>query len=348
MTTGATDKKQISLIVGIVLSALIALAAVFGYDVTVVAPREQAANALSEQIVLDQAQQATLDLLGQAGGSRAVGDTNFTNLVASGDLTVGGAVAVTGAVTAASFTSQSLTTAGNIAADTGTYTTSLIAGAFTANTGTYTTSVSAGALTATSAAIGGGFGATGCTLSSAGVIQCDGAMTIGGAAVITGATTFQGAMNVNANGDFDSVSIAGNLDLTTVNNTGANPVTVNDNLVITGTVAVNGAATVTGTLTANTFLVLTKAGDVTVTDGSIITPTASYQPITAGAAVGTDLIAVLSSGTLLRLVNVGSNTITITDTGTLKLAGNIALGQYDSLLLLSDGTNWVQMGTSDN
>jgi len=45
---------------------------------------------------------------------------------------------------------------------------------------------------------------------------------------------------------------------------------------------------------------------------------------------------------------VGSNTITLTDTGTLKLGGNAALGQYDSITLLSDGTNWIQVSKADN
>jgi hypothetical protein len=56
-----------------------------------------------------------------------------------------------------------------------------------------------------------------------------------------------------------------------------------------------------------------------------------------------------TAGDVLTLVNIGSNAITITDTGTLKLSGNAALGQYDSVTLLSDGTNWIQVAPeSDN
>ena len=48
------------------------------------------------------------------------------------------------------------------------------------------------------------------------------------------------------------------------------------------------------------------------------------------------------------MVNNSNTTITISDTGTLKLSGNIALGQYDTLVLISDGTNWVQLATTNN
>ena len=65
------------------------------------------------------------------------------------------------------------------------------------------------------------------------------------------------------------------------------------------------------------------------------TPTSPYM--TAGTA-----------GDLVYIINTGSNTITITDTGTLKLSGNAALGQYDTLLLWSDGTNWIEVAQADN
>ena len=48
------------------------------------------------------------------------------------------------------------------------------------------------------------------------------------------------------------------------------------------------------------------------------------------------------------LTNVGSQTITITDTGTTVLSSNAVLGQYDVLELMFDGTNWLQVGKTDN
>ncbi len=53
------------------------------------------------------------------------------------------------------------------------------------------------------------------------------------------------------------------------------------------------------------------------------------------------LVALLSA-------TVGAQTITISDTGTLKLTGDLALGTADTLRLLSDGTNWYQISTANN
>ena len=82
-----------------------------------------------------------------------------------------------------------------------------------------------------------------------------------------------------------------------------------------------------------------------------MTPAGSYQPLTSASNVGTSSIAGCAAGTTgetVDLVNGGSNTITFTDTGTLKLSGNAALGATDVLGLRCDGTNWVQRFKSDN
>ncbi len=90
------------------------------------------------------------------------------------------------------------------------------------------------------------------------------------------------------------------------------------------------------------------ANDV-VTDGETIAPIAFVQPISSTAAVGAAIATTgRNTGDLLLLYNTGSNTITITDTGNIVLAGNAALGQYDTLLLIFDGTRWVQISKADN
>jgi len=80
------NKDAWSKVVSIVIMAAIALAAVFGYNVSVVQP------------MVAQVAQNTADLYGSPaqGGGRAVGDTNFTNLVTTGDTTVGGNLNVAG------------------------------------------------------------------------------------------------------------------------------------------------------------------------------------------------------------------------------------------------------------
>ena len=89
---------------------------------------------------------------------------------------------------------------------------------------------------------------------------------------------------------------------------------------------------------------------ITMTQDKVLDTTGTFTRLTAAGAVSTSgaSIEVEPAGTLLILVNIGSNTITFTETGTLKSAGNIALGALDSATLLSDGTNWYQISASNN
>lgn len=89
---------------------------------------------------------------------------------------------------------------------------------------------------------------------------------------------------------------------------------------------------------------------LTLTSGSTLNATGTYQRITAAGAIYTagTAITVKPAGTVLTLVNSGSNTITFTETGTLISAGNLALGANDAVTLFSDGTNWTQVSASNN
>ena len=140
---------------------------------------------------------------------------------------------------------------------------------------------------------------------------------------------------------------------TTGNATVGGALSVVGNGSVGGTLATTGASTAasytaTGKVQAGTFIASTVANTITVTADGTITPTGSLQPITAAGAVGTSNLVVLPNGTVLMLVNVGSNAITITDTGTNVLSGNIALGTGDTLTLQSNGVNWYQLATSNN
>ena len=116
------------------------------------------------------------------------------------------------------------------------------------------------------------------------------------------------------------------------------------------TVAATGAVSATGNIGVGAFIVQTKQGTVTVTAGGVITPTGTYQPITAGGAVSTTLVTTktLSTGTVVRLINVGSQAITLgnyktANYDTMRLNADLVLGQYDSAALQFDGTYWVQI-----
>lgn len=89
---------------------------------------------------------------------------------------------------------------------------------------------------------------------------------------------------------------------------------------------------------------------IVVTNNGTINATGTYQRLSSAAAVGTagTNVTVKPAGTILTLVNVGANTITITETGVFTSAGNIALGAGDSATLYSNGAAWLQVGASNN
>ncbi len=122
---------------------------------------------------------------------------------------------------------------------------------------------------------------------------------------------------------------------------GQNPVSADD-LITLGTTHFTDVAVAEG-------LALSAQDVITAADGAAIAPTGSYQPIAASAEV-TPTIATsgYSAGTLLVLVNTGTNTINLADSGTAKLSGAAALGQYDAIGLIFDGTNWVEVARADN
>ena len=137
-----------------------------------------------------------------------------------------------------------------------------------------------------------------------------------------------------------------------------NDLTIGDNLTLTDDLTADAvtAADLTATddvivgddLTIGGWYSTTKQTTIVVSDGSTVTPLGSYAPISSTASTGTSAIAGPTAGRRLTLVNVANTTITFTDTGTLKLNGNVALSQYDAVQLLGDGTNWIQIAPVGN
>lgn len=191
--------------------------------------------------------------------------------------------------------------------------------------------------------------------------------------------TLAGPKTADAQGgitNFDTVVLSGDLvvgdDVTVGGTIAAAAFVTSGNLTLPGTIAgPTGVLTVTGDLyvsddgtiaddftvgddaTVNDLFVsdwtrIVPQSVVTVTMNGIITPTGSFQKLSAAGGVGTASIAAGTAGDVLVLYNTANQSIVLSDTGTLKLTGNITLGQYDSLTLVSDGTNWVQLSTANN
>lgn len=116
------------------------------------------------------------------------------------------------------------------------------------------------------------------------------------------------------------------------------------------TIAASRDVHVGGDVLTDGFVVARPAPLTVLANGDLFTPTATLHPISSTVAAGVSGadIALQPAGTLLILLNVGSQTITFTETGTLISAGNIALGAGDSATLISSGTDWVQVAGSNN
>lgn len=111
-----------------------------------------------------------------------------------------------------------------------------------------------------------------------------------------------------------------------------------------------GGVTVFSNLRITNFYRAQPRTALVVTNGGTINATGTLQRLTSAAAVGTagTAITIKPSGTLLTLVNVGANTIVITETGVFTSAGNITLGPGDATTLYSNGAAWTQLSFNNN
>ena len=118
----------------------------------------------------------------------------------------------------------------------------------------------------------------------------------------------------------------------------------------TGTFA--GTIFGTGEIDVGTFLNMSAASTISVTNevgATGITPLGSYQPLNSAGNVGTIVTTTgFTTGDIVTLVNIGSNTITISDTGVMKLSGNAALGPADTLTIVFHSVQWIELAEGAN
>lgn len=281
-------KEQWEKIISILLGAALAIFAVLGWVINPTPSTEQPPVVIDPQAVNER---INLDSFGDNrisnGGDLIFYSGNHTGQTAS----VEGATGVVAAIGVSATTITVTNLISSVVAFVGS--TATITDITATNiTGTLATAAqpnvtSVGDLTSLSVGGGYGVGATGCSVSAAGALQCDGLATFGGALVVTGTSTFGNVMTVNANGDFDTLSVAGAIDGTSIKNTGVNPITVNDDLVVTGTLSVNGA-TFTGPTKYGTAASYTNGA--AIVHGFSVTPTMCMiwpAPITATVTITT-------------------------------------------------------------
>ena len=121
-------------------------------------------------------------------------------------------------------------------------------------------------------------------------------------------------------------------------------VTTGDDLTVGVDLAVTGNSDLTGDLTLAGALNLTPATVITVTqDMTTFAPANSFQPVAAASAVGFDQIGAPTSGNILILLNVGSQTITISETASIVMAGDQILQAGDAMMLGYANSKWYSI-----
>jgi hypothetical protein len=101
-----------------------------------------------------------------------------------------------------------------------------------------------------------------------------------------------------------------------------------------------------GYVSVGSDLNLFKTATLSVTNGLTITAN-SYQPLSSAGTV-TITLAAKDAGDIVVLENTTNTTINMTDAGNRKLTAAWAGGQFDSIVLIFDGTNWIELARANN
>lgn len=107
-----------------------------------------------------------------------------------------------------------------------------------------------------------------------------------------------------------------------------------------------------GKQVAAKWLGVQEQSAIIVGAGATIYPKGTYQPLTSAAAVTTDTTTAIVDGTyvgqLLILVNENAvDAITIDDAANTRLSGDAVLGNDDSLVLMWDGADWLELAQAN-
>lgn len=87
-------------------------------------------------------------------------------------------------------------------------------------------------------------------------------------------------------------------------------------------------------------------GDGSVASAATITLPDTATAVTVTGTTGITSVTIAPAGRVVVLLFTA--TLTVTDGSNLKLAGNFSATADDTLMLLSDGTNWYEVSRSNN
>lgn len=128
----------------------------------------------------------------------------------------------------------------------------------------------------------------------------------------------------------------------------ARQLTVDRTSTLTGNVSMGGDLSVADDSTFGGTLIYTPATTQTVTMNDAITADSAVVLLTSAGTVNTSNVACGPNGAQVTYINVGAQSIVLTDTGTLKLSGNTTLGALDNIVLQSVWGNCIEIAQADN
>lgn len=170
--------------------------------------------------------------------------------------------------------------------------------------------------------------------------------------MVAGAVLLRGKVGDGGSGGHDGnggvLTASTGWGTTHFSNLSAADVEATDDLTVGDDAAIGDDLTVAGDSVISGYMRLSSGAAISITNGCTITPTCTYQPLESAGTVGCGDIVTGTAGDRLVLINTSNTSITISDTGSLKLGANRALAQYDSLELWSDGTYWIELGYAEN
>ncbi|MGH9857101.1 MAG: beta strand repeat-containing protein, partial [Acidobacteriota bacterium] len=264
-------------------------------------------------------------------GANDISATNFSltgsngNITTAGDVAINGGDVTTTSGTAALFNTNATTvnvagaaTSLNLGATNGTTTIRNAAITFS-NATTFNALSAAAAFDAVT--VGGGYGATGVTLSSAGNVQANGNLTVDGTSTLTGNVTAAGDIAING-GDLTTTQTNASLFNTnaTTLNLGGSATTIAIGA-STGTTTVNNALTTTGLITANAGATVASGQTFTANGAATFAPDSTSDITFTTDADSTIVLNGLqtASGSLLCLD--GSNNLVACSGSSISLQG---------------------------
>lgn len=163
---------------------------------------------------------------------------------------------------------------------------------------------------------------------------------------VDGTARFDGAVDMNSTLDMSNQAIS-NIGAAGTDFGSDGSLTTAQTL----TVSAGGLTLSDGDAVVADDLRITAQTAITVTNGAAFTPTGSYQGLQVSAAsseVTPTLTMAGTAGDLLVLINTTTPTISIADSGTTMLSAEWEAGQYDTLVLWCDGTNWLELTRTNN